>query len=433
MHRSEPTKGSGPGRGTRAIREFQVFAKPAGPRCNLGCRYCYYLEKEGLYPEGEPFRMPDRVLEEYIAQQIDAWPDPPVLFSWHGGEPTLLGLEAFRKIVALERKHALPGRPVSNGIQTNGTLLDPDWCRFLAEEGFAVGLSLDGPRELHDEHRVTKDGRPTFERAIRGYRLLREHGVRCEILCVVSARNVLRPLEVYRFFEELEAPAMTFLPLVERRLDSEGGVSDRTVPPEAFGDFLSAIFDEWQDRDIGKVKVQIFEEAARPAFGQDHTLCIFKETCGRVPVVEHDGDVYSCDHFVDEEHRLGNILSTPLLECLEGPAQREFGLAKRDALPGYCRSCEVLAQCNGECPRNRFLRTPDGEPGLNYLCAGYKRFFGHCRPFVEAVAARWRREKEGPPARASAAGASRPQPRPGRNDPCPCGSGKKYKRCCLGR
>jgi uncharacterized protein len=250
---------------------------------------------------------------------------------------------------------------------------------------------------------------------------------------VVSARNVRRPAEVYGFFKEIEAPYVTFLPLVERRPDTESAVSDRSVPPEAFGDFLSTIFDEWLDRDIGRVKVQVFEEAARPAFGQGHTLCIFKETCGRVPVVEQDGGFYSCDHFVDGEHRLGNILSTPLVELLEGPAQRAFGSAKRDALPGYCRSCEVRAWCNGECPKNRFVRAPDGEPGLNYLCAGYKRFFSHCRPFVEELAAEWRRQ-QAPAAPAGAASVPPPRPsKPGRNDPCPCGSGKKYKHCCLGR
>ena len=374
--------------------EFQIFAKPVGSACNLACQYCYYLETESLYAKGESLRMPDDVLETYIVQHIAACPDATIHFSWHGGEPTILGLDYFRKIVALQRKHQPVGRRIANGMQTNGTLLDEDWCRFLAAEGFAVGLSLDGPQELHDQHRVTKDGKPTFEPAMRGYRLLQKHRVPCEVLCVVNARNVLYPLQVYRFFKQIDARFMSFLPLVERTIP--GGVSDRSVPPEAWGGFLCAIFDEWLARDIGRVKVQIFEEAARPAFGQEHTLCVFRKTCGGVPVVEHNGDFYSCDHFVDDEHRLGNIRSTSLSELLNDPRQRAFGQVKWDTLPRFCRACEVRAMCNGGCPKDRFLRTSDGETGLNYLCAGYKCFFTHCTPFVAAVADAWRRQQMSP-------------------------------------
>jgi uncharacterized protein len=426
-------KETGEAPGCADTRAFQVFAKPAGSRCNLGCDYCYYLEKERLYPKGEAHRMPDEVLEAYIEQQIRAWPGPEVFFSWHGGEPTLPGLDFFRKIVALQRKHTPLGRTVSNGIQTNGTLLDEEWCRFLSRERFWVGLSLDGPRELHDTCRVTRDRRPTFDAALRGYRLLKEHGVPVEILCVVHARNVQRPTEVYRFFRRLEAPYLTFLPLVERLSGSDSGVTERSVPPEAFGEFLCTIFDKWQQQDMGRVKVQIFEESTSPAFGREHTLCIFKETCGRVPVIEHNGDFYSCDHFVDPQHRLGNILTTPLLELLESPAQRAFGEAKRDSLPGWCRSCEVRAFCNGECPKNRFTLTPEGEPGLNYLCAGYKRFFNHCRPFIDEVGRLWRLQQASAGSEAAEGAHQRPMKTPGRNDPCPCGSGRKYKRCCLGK
>jgi uncharacterized protein len=411
------------------LREFQVFAKPAGPVCNLDCQYCYYLDKHRLYPKGESFRMPDDLLEAYIVQHIAACTEPVIAFSWHGGEPTRLGLDYFRRIVQLQRQHQPPGRRLVNGIQTNGTLLDDDWCRFLAAEGFTVGISLDGPAQLHDRYRRTKEGGPVHAQAMRGYRLLQEHGIACEILCVVGAHNVAFASDVYGFFRQLGAPYLTFLPLVERRPDAPGGVSERTVPAESWGDFLCTVFDEWQAQDIGSVKIQIFDEAVRPAFGQEHTLCIFQEICGRVPVVEHNGDFYCCDHFTDAPHRLGNIRDTSLAGLLDSPAQRAFGYAKRDTLPRCCRVCEVRDMCHGECPRNRFLMTADGEPGLNYLCRGYRRFFTHCRPFVAQVAALWR------PPRAPVPPALSPQPslRTGRNDPCPCGSGRKYKNCCMRR
>jgi uncharacterized protein len=375
----------------QASRSFQVFVKPAGPACNLSCRYCYYLGKERLYPDGEAFRMPEIVLEEYIVQHIEASPDEAIRFSWHGGEPTVLGLEYFRRIVALQRKHRPAGRRIENGIQTNGTLLDEDWCRFLAAEGFTVGLSLDGPRDVHDRHRVTKGGQLTFDHTLRGYELLRRFHVSTDILCVVTSDSVRDPAKIYGFMKQIQAPYVSFLPLVEPSPGSEGGVSSSSVPSEAWGDFLCAIFDEWAAGNIGWIKVQIFEEAARTAFGQEHSLCIFRPTCGDIPVVEHNGDFYPCDHFVDAGHRLGNIIETQLAALLDSPAQREFGAAKRDTLPRICRECEVLAMCHGECPKNRFRRAPDGEDGLNYLCAGYKRFFKHCRPFVEEVAAQWNR------------------------------------------
>jgi uncharacterized protein len=382
----------------QALRPFQVFVKPIGPLCNLRCDYCYYLQVDALYPKASSYRMPDDVLEAVIRQQIAACPDPVIRFSWHGGEPCLLGLDYFRKIVALEAKYCPPDRRFVNGIQTNGTLLDEAWCRFFAQAGFVVGVSLDGPQALHDQHRVTRDGNPTHERALRGYRLLQQHGVPSEILCIVHADNVRHPLQVYRFFKQLQAQYVTFLPLVEPRPGAPGGVSPRSVPPEAFGTFLCAVFDEWQRQDIGRIKVQIFEEAARTAFGQPHTLCIFRPTCGDVPVVEHNGDFYSCDHFVEEAHRLGNLRETPLVELLESPAQRAFGQAKREALPHACRVCEVLEMCYGGCPKNRLLETAQGQGKLNYLCAGYKQFFTHCQPFVRAIAAVWRQQQRARPA-----------------------------------
>ncbi|MGE5840675.1 MAG: anaerobic sulfatase maturase, partial [Deltaproteobacteria bacterium] len=401
--------------------------------CNLSCEYCYYLKKQELYPDETSFRMPDSILEKYIVQHIETCPDPVIAFSWHGGEPTLLGLEYFHKIVELQRKHRPSDRRIINGIQTNGTLLDEDWCRFLAAEHFGVGFSLDGPQEMHDSHRLTKGRKPTHSQVMRGYELLRRHGIVCDILCVVHTQNVNHPLEVYRFFKRINATYIGFLPLVEPRADTDGVGNSATVPSEAFGAFLCAIFDEWTSQDIGKVKVQIFEEAAGTALGKEHALCIFKKTCGDVPVVEHNGDFFACDHFVDRQHLLGNIRETSLADLIESPRQREFGLAKWDTLPRYCLECEVLSLCNGGCPKDRILRTPDGEPGLNYLCAGYKRFFTHCRPFLSELSSL--RQQEVRQGLMQPRGPIRTQAHPaiGRNDPCPCGSGRKYKKCCMGK
>jgi len=397
----------------KASRNFQVFVKPVGSICNLDCHYCYYLKKEHLYPNDESFRMPDIILEEYIAQHIEASAEPVIRFSWHGGEPTVLGLDYFRKIVEIQRKYQPPDQSITNGMQTNGTLLDEDWCRFLADEGFFLGLSLDGPQEMHDRHRLTKGGQSTFDQTMQGYGFLHQHQVSTDILCVVNAHNVRFPTEVYRFFKQIGAKYVSFLPMVEQQQGIIGGVSSLTTPADAWGDFLCTIFDEWVSQDIGHIKIQIFEEAARTAFGQEHSLCIFRPICGDIPVVEHNGDFYWCDHFVDKKHHLGNIIETPLVELLESPAQRALGKAKLDSLPRYCRECKVKAMCNGECPKNRFIQTPDGEEGLNYLCAGYKQFFSHCQPFIDEVFTEWRRQK------------------PHRNDTCPCGSGLKYKKCCM--
>ena len=410
-------------------RSFQIFCKPAGAVCNLGCTYCYYLEKRHIHAKDDSWPMPEDILEDYIAQHIQAAPDSEIRFSWHGGEPTLLGVDYFRRIVEIQRKHAGSGKRIFNGIQTNGTLLTEEWCRFLASEGFSVGISLDGPREMHDKYRLTRDGRPTHGLALGGYRLLLQHGVTPDILCVVNALNVQYPIEVYRFFKQIGARYIGFLPLVEPQAKAPTGVSPSSVPAEAFGRFLCEIFDEWQDRDIGRIKVQIFEEAARTALGQAHEVCIFRPTCGDVPVLEYQGDFFSCDHFVDAGHRLGNIRDTPLVELLECPELITFGRNKLDHLPSYCRECEYLALCYGECPRNRFIRTPDGEEGLNYLCSGYRFFFRQSQPFLKMLA-NLRREQAREGSRLpTGTGAGRT--RVGRNDPCPCGSGKKYKKCCL--
>ena len=416
-----------------ALRQFQIFTKPVGSICNLGCDYCYYLEKEHLYPEGDSLIMPDDILEEYILQHLNASPDPVINFSWHGGEPTLLGLDYFRKIVALQHKHKPSNRRISNGMQTNGTLINEEWCRFFAEEGFTIGLSLDGPREIHDRYRVSKDRKPTHEKVMRGYELLRKHRIPCDILCVVNAYNVQHPSRVYRFFKEIEAKYIGFIPLVESQSNSISRVSERTVPAEGLGVFLCTIFDEWKNQDIGRVIVQIFEETARTALGYEHALCIFRKICGDIPVIEHNGDFFTCDHFVDAENRLGNIMETPLAELLESPEQKDFGQAKWDTLPRYCRECEVLDMCHGGCPKDRIINAPDGEKGLNYLCAGYKRFFTHCRPFLKALAS-IRQQQTAPKQTAQVQPAgSRTKSKIGRNDPCPCGSGRKYKKCCLNK
>lgn len=378
-----------------ASRSFQVFVKPAGAACNLACDYCYYLDRGPAPPGTAPARLSESLLERYVSEHIAASPDEVIRFSWHGGEPTILGLGYFRTVVAIEKQLAPPGRTIANGLQTNGSLLDDDWGRFLAAEGFSVGLSLDGPAEIHDRYRQGRDGRGSFDSAMRGLEVLRRHGVPTDVLCVVGAHNAGRPLDVYRFFRRIGAAYVTFLPLVERRPGRPRRVSPESVEPGVWGDFLRAVFDEWAEHDIGRIKIQIIEEAARTAFGQEHSLCLFRPVCGDVPVLERNGDIFSCDHYVDAAHRLGNIADVRLTDLLEGPTQRAFGRAKLEALPSVCRMCEVLEMCNGECPKNRFAVSPDGEPGLNYLCPGYKAFFNHIRPFVAAIAEAWRNGDSG--------------------------------------
>lgn len=405
---------------TTTISDFQIFAKPAGYRCNLRCSYCYYLGKTDLFPEESLPLMTDDLLGTYIRQHIDACPGKIVQFSWHGGEPTLLGLDYFRRVVELQQKYCPSDKRIANGIQTNGTLLNDDWGRFLAKNRFSVGLSLDGPREIHDLYRRTRQGLGSHDAALRGYACLAKHRVSVDILCVVNDHNVMYPLQVYRFFTSIGAKYLSFLPLVERL---PNGVSERTVHSETFGAFLCTVFDLWLAKDIGNIKVQIFEEAARVAFGQDHSLCLFRPTCGDIPVVEYNGDVFACDHFVLPAWRVGNIKETALAEILASAALTAFGTAKRTSLPKSCRSCQVLAMCNGECPKNRFIDMPGETEKGNYLCAGYKLFFSHCTPFIQAISRQWQK----PPDAKTA-----PNATAGRNQSCPCGSGRKFKKCCGG-
>ncbi len=363
-------------------REFQVFVKPVGARCNLTCSYCYYLGKNELYGQDSTLRMPDSILSEYIRQHMEATTDETVFFSWHGGEPMLAGLDFYRKAVGIQKRFL-------NGIQTNGTLINEEWCRFFADEGFIAGISIDGPEPFHNIFRKAGNN-IVFERVIAGFSLLRRFGIPSEILCVVNAENMEHPVRVYDFFRQLGAAYITFLPLVERIPGTASDVSPRSVTPEGFGSFLSGIFDEWVERDVGTIKIQVIEEALRPVFNQAHTLCIFRENCGGVPVVEHNGDFYSCDHYADKEHLIGNITDTDLATMLDSSRQKAFGMAKSITLPAFCLKCEVKDMCNGECPKNRFLYSPDGEYGLNYLCSGYRLFFNHIRPFAEAVSSAWR-------------------------------------------
>jgi uncharacterized protein len=409
---------------SKAPREFQLFVKPAGAVCNLDCQYCYYRDKSSLYPEAGALRMTERVLEDYIRQHFEAAPGPNIDFSWHGGEPTTLGIGFFQKAVELQRKYKPAGWRVRNGIQTNGTLLDEEWGRFLASENFSVGLSLDGPAELHDTYRETRSGKPTHAQTMRAYELLRKLQVPTDILCVIHNLNVRAPLEVLRFFRSIGCQYLGFLPVVEQSQTTATGVSLHTPSAEEYGAFLCKIFDEWILRDVGRMTVQTFEEAARPALGLEHSLCVFRPTCGQIPVLEHNGDFFPCDHFVDREHRLGNLCETPLRQLLDGEAQRNFGAAKREALPGYCLQCEVLDMCNGGCPKYRFIQTPDGSPGLNYLCSGLKRFFLHSRAPLANLASQQR---------TPAPRFHTPMAKVSRNDLCPCGSGKKYKKCCAAR
>jgi uncharacterized protein len=374
-------------------REFQIFVKPVGSHCNLKCSYCYYLEKAALYPDFNHFRMSDDILEKYITQHIQASTEDTIIFSWHGGEPLLAGIEFYKRVLRLQSSNRPSGKVILNGIQTNATLINEEWCRFLSANNFIIGVSIDGPAHFHDMFRRANIGSTTFSKVLSGFELLKTHNIIPEVLCVVNSENVKHPLVVYNFFKQIGARYITFLPLVEHVPGHGTDVSEISVPSLEFGHFLSEIFDEWVQNDIGSVKVQIFEEAARTAFNQEHTLCIFKENCGGVPVIEHNGDFYSCDHYVDIEHMHGNINDHPVAYFLDHERQVIFGKMKSSTLPVYCLECEVRPMCNGECPKNRFIISPYGEPGFNYLCEGYKYFFNHCRPFVEAVAEAWKTQE----------------------------------------
>jgi uncharacterized protein len=389
------------------LRDFHLLAKPAGAACNLGCQYCFFLSKENLYPRESPL-MDEAMLDTYIRQLMESSPGLQVDIAWQGGEPMLRGLDFYRRSVQLANKYRKPHQRILHTMQTNGTLIDDEWAAFFKKNNYLVGLSVDGPQPLHDAYRVDKQNAGSFDHVVRGWNCLRKHDVDVNILCTIHAANADHPLEVYRFFrDELQAQYIQLIPIVERATadtialanqgwggqkgtdrplyKQEGNlVTERTVKAEQFGQFLISIFDEWVQRDVGKVYVTTFDVALGSWLGQ-HNACIVAPTCGSALVLEHNGDVYSCDHYVEPDHRLGNIRETPLKTLVSSEKQRRFGQSKYDTLPKYCKECSVLFACYGECPRNRFIKTPDGEDGLNYLCAGYKAFFTHIDKPMKAM------------------------------------------------
>ncbi len=400
MKRTKPSKISPvrtPSSGTPLA--FHMLVKPTGAVCNLDCQYCFFLSKEVLYPNSH-FHMTDDLLKIYIRQMLDAQSTPEINLNWQGGEPTLMGLDFFKRSVEYAEKYKKPGQKLFYTIQTNGTKINHDWAVFFKQNNYLVGLSMDGPKDLHDVYRVNKGGQGSFDQVMRGWEILMAHEVDVNILCTVNAANGDHPLEVYHFFrDDLKAQYMQFIPIVERvtaetlalantgwsehpsierPLYTQNGelVTERSVKPDQFGRFLISIFDEWIKGDVGKVFVQSFDVSLANWLGQP-SLCIFQRTCGESLVLEHNGDLYSCDHFVEPAYLLGNIKKTHMIDLVSSDQQHKFGQDKYDTLPQYCRECEVLFACYGECPRNRFTHTPNGEPNLNYLCAGYKLFFNH--------------------------------------------------------
>jgi uncharacterized protein len=382
-------------------KAFHVMAKPTGSACNLNCEYCFFLKKDKLYPDSN-FRMSEELHQAYIKQLFESHQVPQVTVAWQGGEPTLMGLDFYRHSMELQKKYAKPNIRIENTFQTNGILIDDAWCNFFHDNNFLVGLSLDGPMSLHDIYRRDKGGKPTFNKVLKAVRLMQAHKVEFNILCTVNAANSLYPLEVYRFFrDELKASYIQFIPIVERINENgetgfqEGNkVTDRTVRPDKWGQFLNTIFDEWITHDVGQTFVLNFDGALAGWLGMAGTVCIFGPTCGEGTAMEHNGDLYSCDHFVEPKHLLGNILETPMIELVASEKQRKFGNDKRDTLPQYCLKCDYLQVCNGECPKNRFIESPDGEAGLNYLCPGYKAFFEHSDHAMKIMAGLIRRNRQ---------------------------------------
>ena len=407
---------------------FTVMAKPVGSRCNMRCSYCYYRgvlnsEQKNQFP-----RMDDAVLELFISQYIEASNGPVVSFVWHGGEPTLAGPEFYRRAVELQKRYLPEGWSCWNNLQTNGLLLDEEWCGFLAEAEFDVGVSLDGAQQVHDRFRKDKGGNGTYRRVAEAVGRLQAHGIQPDLLCTVTSETARDPLRVYRALRELGARWIQFIPIVRRE---SGAVTADSVSGENYGEFLCAVFDEWALHDVGKIGVQLFAEIARVWAGGSAGLCWMAPACGRALIVEQDGGVYSCDHYVTPEHRIGNINDQHLGVLADLPTQCRFGENKGGSLPAQCRSCQWLAVCNGGCPKDRFETSEDGEPGLNYLCRGLRRFFSYVQPAVLLVSELNRRGKSPQ----EIMGNLRSQlsaiwKNVGRNDPCPCGSGKKAKLCC---
>jgi uncharacterized protein len=427
---------------------FHLLAKPSGSTCNIDCTYCFFLSKEALYPNDKS-RMSASTLEAYIRQLLESHRVPEVTVAWQGGEPTLMKLEFFQHAVELVEKHRRPEQRVKHTFQTNGLLLDDDWCRFFKQHDFLVGLSVDGPRELHDTYRLDRRGKGTFDLVMKGWRALRKHEVDFNILCTVNAANQHHGRAVYRFFrDELGASWIQFIPIVERATEqtisianrgwsevpgekrllyTQTGnlVTERTVGSEQYGSFLIDVFEEWVRRDVGQVYVQLFDVTLDAFFGR-HLLCIHAPTCGYGPALEHNGDLYSCDHFVEPKHLLGNIHTTHMLTMVASPEQRKFGEDKRDTLTRQCQGCKVRNWCNGGCPKDRFVLSKDGEPGQNYLCAGLEKFFMHTGPTFNVMAQLY---KQGHPPAEVMTSIAALDARRDAYQPCPCGSGKKFRFC----
>ena len=375
-------------------KPLYVLVKPVGASCNLRCKYCYYLEKSHLYRNAPARVMSDELLERFVQEYIQAQTMSQVLFTWHGGEPLMRPLSFYRKAVALQEKYAF-GRQIDNTIQTNGTLLTDEWCEFFKEHNWLVGISIDGPQEFHDEYRRTASDKPSWQKVMRGIRLLRKHGVEWNAMAVVNDFNAGYPIEFYHFFKEMGAKYIQFAPVVERMaahsdgrhlatlVDQECPVADFSVSPAQWGDFLCAIFDEWVRHDVGQTYVEIFDCTLANWVGERPGICVYAKECGHAGVMEFNGDVYSCDHFVFPEYKLGNIRDRTLVEMLYGEQQRQFSCLKHASLPKQCKECEWEFACHGECPKNRFVNDRYGNPGLNYLCSGYRHFYEHVAPYMD--------------------------------------------------
>lgn len=376
-------------------KPLYVMLKPAGAHCNLACKYCYYLEKNKLYPTAQRHLMSDEMLEQFTREYIEAQTMNQVLFTWHGGEPLLRSIDFYRKALSLQQKYA-GGRHIDNVIQTNGTLLTDEWCEFFAQNHWLVGISIDGPQPYHDHYRLTAAGKPSWQKVMQGIKLLKKHGVEWNAMAVVNAYNVNHPLEFYRFFKENGCQFLQFTPIVERLTRHEDGrtlasladkdeisLSEASVAPEQWGYFLCAIFDEWVRKDVGKIFVEIFDCTLANWMGISPGICAYSKECGHAGVMEHNGDVYSCDHFVFPEYKLGNIRDHSLIDMLYGEQQQEFSRLKHSSLPRQCKECNMEFACHGECPKNRFMKDKYGDSGLNYLCPGYYHYYQHVAPYMD--------------------------------------------------
>ncbi len=376
-------------------KPLYVMLKPAGAHCNLACKYCYYLEKTKLYPTAQRHLMSDEMLEQFTREYIEAQTMNQVLFTWHGGEPLLRSIDFYRKALSLQQKYA-GGRRIDNVIQTNGTLLTDEWCEFFAQNHWLVGISIDGPQPDHDHYRLTAAGKPSWKKVMQGIKLLKKHGVEWNAMAVVNAYNVNHPLEFYRFFKENGCQFLQFTPIVERLTRHEDGrtlasladkdeipLSEASVAPEQWGYFLCAIFDEWVRKDVGKIFVEIFDCTLANWMGISPGICAYSKECGHAGVMEHNGDVYSCDHFVFPEYKLGNIRDHSLIDMLYGEQQQEFSRLKHSSLPRQCKECDMEFACHGECPKNRFMKDKYGDSGLNYLCLGYYHYYQHVAPYMD--------------------------------------------------